>query len=156
MKRIFSGLLALTLLLTLALTGCGQGAGGQQQNPTGPDWSTLEQTGSMQLDYARQFSVDYYGDYALISIPDDQARYLLVPEGEGIPKGLEEDITVLCQPLNNIYLVASASMDMFLAGTCPGSRRRCRREIWCMRASTPPRIMSASAPRTAAWPLRTP
>lgn len=115
MKRIFSSLLALTLLLALALTGCGQRAGGQQQNATGPDWSTLEQTGSMQLDYAQQFSVDYYGDYALISIPDDQSRYLLVPEGEGIPKGLEEDITVLCQPLDNLYLVASASMDMFLA-----------------------------------------
>ena len=71
MKRIFSGLLALTLLLTPALTGCGQSTGGTRPEATGPDWSTLEQTGSMQLDYAQQFSVDYYGDYALISIPDE-------------------------------------------------------------------------------------
>lgn len=122
MKRIFSGLLALMLLLALA--GCGQNASGTGPAPTGPDWSELTCTGSMQLDYAEQFTVDYYGEYALITIPEDnQARYLLVPEGVGVPKGLDEDITVLCQPLNNIYLVASASMDMFLSADALSSIR---------------------------------
>ena len=121
MKRILCGLLA---LLLLALAGCGQRSSGTEPTPTGPDWSELTCTGSMQLDYAEQFTVDYYGEYALITIlEDNQARYLLVPEGSGVPKGLDEDITVLCQPLNNIYLVASASMDMFLSADALSSIR---------------------------------
>ena len=68
---------------------------------------------SMELLYAERFTVDYYQDeYALISVADG-GRYLLVPEGEEVPQDLAKDIVVLKQPLNNIYLVASAVMDMF-------------------------------------------
>lgn len=70
---------------------------------------------SMELDFAEEFSVDYYeGGYALITISDD-GRFLVVPEGEEAPAELPEDIVLLQQPIDNIYLVASAVMDMFVA-----------------------------------------
>lgn len=70
---------------------------------------------SMELSYAEEFAVDYYEEgYALITIVQD-GRYLLVPEGKDIPSGLDAGITVLQQPLERIYLSASAVMDMFVA-----------------------------------------
>lgn len=70
---------------------------------------------SMELSYAEEFAVDYYEEgYALITVARD-GRYLLVPEGKELPSGLEPDITVLQQPLEHIYLSASAVMDMFVA-----------------------------------------
>ena len=70
---------------------------------------------SMELQYATQFSVDYYqGGYALISITDGD-QFLVVPEGMETPDGLDEDITVLQQPVSNIYLVATSAMDFFAA-----------------------------------------
>ena len=45
---------------------------------------------SMELDYAEQFSVDYYKDgYALITIADKD-RFLVVPEGKKAPESLDE------------------------------------------------------------------
>lgn len=68
---------------------------------------------SMELKYAKHFKVDYYQDgYALIQITDDGA-FLLVPEGKKAPEDLASDIRIIKQPLHNVYLVASAVMDMF-------------------------------------------
>ena len=70
---------------------------------------------SMELEYAKLFAVDYYqNDYALVTIADD-GKYLIVPEGESVPEDMDKDITVLQQPIQNIYLAASAAMDMFVA-----------------------------------------
>lgn len=70
---------------------------------------------SMELKYATEFSVDYYeGGYALISISDGQ-KFLTVPEGMEAPKGLDDEIAVLNQPLDHIYLVATSAMDLFRA-----------------------------------------
>ena len=75
----------------------------------------LHKTGSMELLYAGQFTVDYYeGGLSLITIAGN-ARYLLIPEGGQVPDALPADITVLKQPLENIYLVSSSAMDMFAA-----------------------------------------
>lgn len=69
----------------------------------------------MEADYANQFALDYYeGDYVLISVSDG-SRFLVVPEGGEVPEDLEEDIAILQQPMSDIYLVASATMDMFCA-----------------------------------------
>lgn len=70
--------------------------------------------GSMELQYAENFSVDYYeGGYVMLSTVMDGKRFLVVPEGKPVPESLDEDITVLQRPIKNIYLVASAVMDMF-------------------------------------------
>ena len=70
----------------------------------------LEYESSMPLRYANQFSVDYYsGGYKLITVSGAE-RYLVVSEGAEVPEGLEPSIAVLQQPLDNIYLAASAAM----------------------------------------------
>ena len=106
-RRIFKG--EVFLLLWLLLPGAGVFA--EEENSL----AGLKYTGSLALSYAEQFSVDYYDeDYALISIQDG-SRFLVVPEGKEAPEGLDEDITVLRQPVENIYLVATSAMDLFRA-----------------------------------------
>ena len=79
------------------------------------DLAGLKYDHSLELQYADQFAVDYYeGDYALITIEGGD-QFLLVPEGKEAPDGLDADITVIHQPLENIYLVATSTMDFFRA-----------------------------------------
>lgn len=109
MMRRLNKLLGFLLLgVCFLLTGCGSSA-----QKSASDFSDWKPTGSMELQYANQFSVDYYdGGYALITIAK-QNQYLLVPEGKQAPQGLSSSITVLQQPLDNIYLAASSAMDLF-------------------------------------------
>ena len=70
-------------------------------------------TDSLDLEYATCFSVDYYeGGYKLLCLSDG-ARYLTVPEGATVPEGIADDITVIQQPLGDVYLVASDTMCLF-------------------------------------------
>lgn len=70
---------------------------------------------SMELSYAEGFSVDYFqGGYALATIEND-GRYLVIPEGMEAPEDMDGDIVVLQRPVTNIYLAASAVMDMFVS-----------------------------------------
>ena len=67
----------------------------------------------MPLQYATQFSVDYYaGGYKLICLSDN-SRFLIVPEDAEAPAGIDKDITILHQPIQNIYLVATSAMCLF-------------------------------------------
>ena len=67
----------------------------------------------MELDYATQFSGAYLADgYSLVTIVDS-GRFLIVPEGKKPPPHLDEDITVLQQPVDNIYLAATSAMCLF-------------------------------------------
>lgn len=69
---------------------------------------------SMELQYAENFAVDYYeGGYTMLTTTIDGAEFLIVPEGKEVPEGLSENIQVLRRPISNLYLVASAVMDMF-------------------------------------------
>lgn len=70
---------------------------------------------SMELSYAEEFSVDYYEDgYKLITI-EEEGKFLVVPENGTVPEELGKDITILQQPLDHIYLVATSAMDLFRA-----------------------------------------
>lgn len=86
--------------------------GGGQSAAVG--WSGLEFDREMPLSYATQFSVEYSTDgYKKITIGNEHTEYLVIPEGAVVPEGVPEDVTVLQQPLDKIYLVASAAMDNF-------------------------------------------
>ncbi|MBR2284143.1 MAG: ABC transporter substrate-binding protein [Ruminococcus sp.] len=73
--------------------------------------TVMTKTGSMELEYADQFSVDYLDSgCSLITIGED--RFLLVPEGQAVPENTE-NAAVIRQPVENIYLAASSAMDLF-------------------------------------------
>ena len=111
-KRGMVLLLSLLLLLTAA---CSPGEGGADEERNTDISAELEYEDSMELLYAEKFSVDYYtGGFSLVTVNGSE-RYLVVPEGKESPGDLAEDITVLYQPLDRIYLVASAVMDMFIS-----------------------------------------
>ena len=77
----------------------------------GDDAAEAVITGSMALEYAEQFSVDYRSDgCSVIKIGEDS--FLLVPEGTDVPSDTG-DMTVIRQPADNIYLAASSAMDLF-------------------------------------------
>ena len=129
-KKLLKGFLlgTLTVCVLGMCAGCGQKTENIENNVTSPtaqeqtgktgqkslSWSELTQTGSMDLSYADQFSVTYYGEenYALVIIGEDE-KFLVVPEGEPVPEDLPEDITPLLQPLTNMYLAATSAMDFF-------------------------------------------
>ncbi len=75
-------------------------------------WSDLKCTGRMELSYANNFSVEEYGDYRLLTTMDD-TKVLIVPKNSPVPKDVPEDVIVVKQPVEKLYLVASAAMDMF-------------------------------------------
>ncbi|MGN0352663.1 MAG: ABC transporter substrate-binding protein [Roseburia sp.] len=85
----------------------------EQAENTKESCNGLVYESSMELQYADNFSVDYYeGGYTLLTVMDG-TRILVVPEGKDIPEGLDEEIQVVQRPIQNLYLVASAAMDMF-------------------------------------------
>ncbi len=113
MKKTIQRLCVLLFLCTF-LWGCGK----EEETAfleTQIRWDDLKPNDSMELTYAQQFTVDYYeGGYALINIKES-GHYLIVPEGMDTPTGLPENITILKQPLDHIYLVATSAMDLFRA-----------------------------------------
>ena len=75
--------------------------------------SSLVYESSIELQYAEQFSIDYYeGGYTMLTLSDG-SRFLVIPEGKTDPEGVEADVVVLQRPIKNLYLVASSTMDMF-------------------------------------------
>lgn len=78
----------------------------------GESSTELRYESSMELKYAEHFSVDYYeGGYKMLTVKDG-TRVLTVPEGMEIPQ-VPDDVIVLREPVRDLYLVASAAMDMF-------------------------------------------
>ena len=128
-------LLAVTVLILGMCVGCGQKAGkitdtgavehresavklqdtGEEGGEAGHvSWSGLAPTDTLDLKYASQFSVTYYGEekYALVTIGEDE-KFLVVPEEEQVPEDIPADVTPLPRPLNNMYLAATSAMDFF-------------------------------------------
>lgn len=50
--------------------------------------------------------------YQVVTIGEGD-QYLVVPEGKQVPAGIPQGVTVLQQPLDSIYLVATSAMDLF-------------------------------------------
>lgn len=72
---------------------------------------TTAVSGHMELEYADQFSVDHLENGCSL-IETGGEKFLLIPENSGkieIPK----DTTPLYQPLENLYVASSASVDLF-------------------------------------------
>lgn len=117
MKRKFTAI-CLSIMVIFSMVSCGfaQNTGPSEKGTNIRDISPeLKYDHSMELEYAKEFSVDYYQEgYALITISDG-SRFLVIPEGKTVPSGLDKDIVLLQQPIQNIYLVASAVMDMFVS-----------------------------------------
>lgn len=67
----------------------------------------------MDLRYATQFGVEYLEDGCSLLTIKESGRFLIVPEGQEPPSNVDAGITVLCQPINNIYLQATAAMCLF-------------------------------------------
>ncbi len=63
--------------------------------------------------YAEQFTIDRCDEgYSMIYIGNGD-RFLIVPEGAGAPDGIDDDIKIINRPIGNIYLAATAAMDLF-------------------------------------------
>ena len=93
----------------LVLTGCTGGS--TASSGTG----ALVFSHVYPLDHATQFTADCYeGGYTLLTLADSDAKFLVVPEGADEPEDLPEGVTVLRQPVQNIYLVSTSVMDLFL------------------------------------------
>lgn len=121
MRRLHFRALALALVL-LSLCAC---TPRESAEPIAADvtWDTLVFDHSMELLYADQFSVDYYqGGYLVVTIADTDV-FLVVPEGAEVPSGVPGQVTVLQQPLDRIYLVATSAMDLFRELDAIGSIR---------------------------------
>lgn len=104
-----TGLIIFLLFLLVALTGCDSRKSGSESD-LGNGWKPVKH---MKLKYAKQFSVYYYKDgYKLIRLHDG-SKFLVVPEGKDAPNGIDKKISVLRQPINRIYLAATASMCLF-------------------------------------------
>lgn len=132
MKKKLCRITALLLAAVLSLGGCGQpGAGKKRTDSTqqteetknkkedqsksdkkGPEIDGLTYESTMDLTYATEFDVyDYKDGYKLLDVHEDR-QYLVVPKGKEAPEGLSEDIVVLQQPLDHIYMAATAIMSL--------------------------------------------
>lgn len=65
------------------------------------------------LKYAQCYAIDRYkGGYSILHI-EDGSRFLLVPEGGSTPENLDEKITVIKKPVDNVYMAATSVMGLF-------------------------------------------
>lgn len=125
MKRVFLILIVLCLLAgcapavnpaptaTQAPAETPQSTAAPEETPAA-EADPMAVVGSMALQYATQFTVDYLScGGALISVGTED-RFLLLPEGMDVPQGAEEGLVILRQPLGTLYNAASSAMDFFV------------------------------------------
>ena len=103
----------LSMALMLVLTACGAQKEEKEVDPEKIISEELTFDHSMKLEYAEKFSVDYYDKGCTLLSVEDEGQFLVVPKNEKAPEDLKEGIKVIQGPVKNIYLVATATMDMF-------------------------------------------
>lgn len=83
-----------------------------EQDASAPAVTGLTYQASLSLTSATGFAVHYYeGGYKLLDL-GASGQFLVVPEGAKAPDGLNKDIAVLYQPIDRIYLCATAGMSL--------------------------------------------
>ena len=108
MKITRNQFLKLIPAATLVLSGCSS-----KTEPANTE--SLVFSHHYQLDYAQQFTADCYEcGYTMVSIPDSGQKFLVVPQDAAEVDSLPADVTVLRQPVENIYLVSTSVMDLIL------------------------------------------
>lgn len=115
--RVFIWCLLVMFLFTSCGIPQGKDASGNEKKEIAVDEEIaqgMSHQNRIQLDYAEQFAIDSYGDgYTLITISDGN-RFLVLSKTAEVPEGLDADITVIRESVQNAYLAATAAMDMFV------------------------------------------
>lgn len=127
-------LLAVALVITLftgvfAMTGCGAKNDTAAGNSDGSEYDgQLVFDHSMELEYAKLFSVDYYkGGYKMITITNrdedtevvsKETKLIIVPEGMSTPQDLPENTTVLSGPVENMLVASTPVVSLMNASGC--------------------------------------
>ena len=124
--RFLASWMAAVMLLA-CLTACGNtapNASTQQREPNSSAPSSGEENydgqlileSTMQLDYAKNFSIDFYkGGYRMITAGTGGFKYLVVPENMSVPQDLDENVKVLQQPINSVYIASSGMASLISA-----------------------------------------
>ncbi len=116
MRKLTALLLALVLALCALPALADESTGTASVTQTSvEDFAGLEYAGSMELDYANQFRVDYYeGGYSLITLADG-AQVLVVPEGAATPEGLDAAVIVVNQPVSDMLISSTPTTSLINA-----------------------------------------
>ncbi len=85
----------------------------QEISQESQSFSELQVTGSLKLLYAEQFGADFLSDGCTLITIQGSGRFLVVPEGAAVPGAVDADVTILRQPLTDIYLAATSAMCLF-------------------------------------------
>ena len=124
--RFLASWMAAVMLLA-CLTACGNtapNASTQQSEPNSSAPSSGEEDydgelildSTMQLDYAKNFSIDFYkGGYRMITAGTGGFKYLVVPENMSVPQDLDENVKVLQQPINSVYIASNGMASLISA-----------------------------------------
>lgn len=132
MKKNYLKLVSLLLVLVMSvtiITGCSKNNAPVENNSSGitEDKSSnnnesqnsdenydgkLVLDHSLELKYAKNFSVDYYkGGYKLIKISNG-SEVLTVPEGMSVPDEVGDNVIVLNMPIDNMLISSTPTMSL--------------------------------------------
>ena len=112
-KKTVLALISILILCLSLLAGCGQKSGDAAGGA--PEIEGLTFDHEMELAYADQFHVYYYNDdYEVITVENGDS-YMLIPEGGDVPAGTPEEMAIIEEPVDHIYLAASSAMALFNA-----------------------------------------
>ena len=114
MKKFLASALALMMLLT----SCAPAAQTENSsvdpavNSVKAPSSQLTYVDSEEMVYAQNLQIDNFNDgYKLVTLLGED-KFLIVPEGKEIPEDLDESVTPLCQPINNILVSSTPTVSL--------------------------------------------
>ena len=99
------------LLCLFAFSGCSQQTNHLPDTPLQIDGLTFEER--VESAYAEQFIIDRYNNGYSVIFTADGAKYLLCPASDPIPGGMDNDISIIYTPADNVYMAATSVMGLF-------------------------------------------